>query len=128
MNDFPDESQRPPPRRVESPGIRRGKKPCPPFCWLEKISLEAIRTRCEDPRSTLGVYLALCEIASDEHSDSFPISASKIAAKACLSQRTVFDRIKDLERIGLIEIKHEGHASATSRIPNTYTLLKCETH
>jgi len=93
--------------------------------WATKSALEKIRTRCEDPRSTLGVYLALCEIGSDEQSNDFMASMNRIAAKACLSRRTVFDRLNDLERIGLINI-YRSQTSENFRIPSSYELLRCE--
>jgi hypothetical protein len=121
MSEYEPIPPRRPPKRDN--GERSAKDG--PWFWANKSALEKIRTRCEDPRSTLGVYLALCEIASDEQSNNFMASAMKIASKSCLSQRTVFDRVKDLEQIGLVEIER-GHSSATSRIPNAYILLKCE--
>ena len=122
MNDIHSESQRPPPRRRVS-GERDIKDG--PWFWTNKSAVEKIRHRCEDPRSTLGVYLALCEIASDEQTNEFLASMDRIAAKACLSRRTVFDRLNDLERIGLVEI-FRSKTSQNFRVPSAYLLLRCE--
>jgi predicted transcriptional regulator len=97
-----------------------------PWAWFNKAAIEKIRTRCEDPKSSLAVYFALVEIASDEQSDDFTVSMQKIASKCCLSRRTVFDRLNDLERIGLIDVYH-SKTSEQFRIPSAYKLLRCET-
>lgn len=93
--------------------------------WANKAALEKIRMRCENANSCLGVYLALCEIASDERSEDFMISMDKIAGKCCLSRRTVFDRLNDLEFIGLVEIAR-SKTNQNLRIPSAYILLRCE--
>ena len=95
------------------------------WAWMNKAALEKIRTRCEDAKSSLGVYLALCEIASDHKSQSFMVSMDKIASKCCLSRRTVLDRLNDLEFIGLVEITR-SKTSENFRIPSAYLLLRCE--
>ena len=94
------------------------------WCWANKSALEKIRTQCEDPRSTLAVYFALCEIASDEQSGYFTASMNRIASKCCLSRRTVFDRLNDLERLYLIRITRSA-TSENYRIPSSYLLLRC---
>ncbi len=95
------------------------------WAWVNKAALEKIRTRCEDAKSALAVYLALCEIASDEQSNDFMVSMDKIGGKCCLSRRTVFDRLNDLEFIGLVEIAR-SKTNQNFRIPSAYTLLRCE--
>jgi hypothetical protein len=119
------EKSPPSPRHYATPKSGERSAKDGPWCWANKSALEKIRTRCEDPRSTLAVYLALCEIASDEQSNNFMASMDRIAAKACLSRRTVFDRLNDLERIGLVEI-FRSKTSQNFRIPSAYVLLKCE--
>jgi hypothetical protein len=96
-----------------------------PWFWITKAAVEKIREDCEDTRSTLGIYVALCEIASDERSESFIASMDKIAAKSCLTRRTVIDRLKDLERIGVIRI-YRSATTANFRVPSQYTLLRCD--
>jgi hypothetical protein len=116
---------RPPEKQLRAKGERDTKDG--PWAWANKSALEKIRTRCEDPRSTLAVYLALCEIASDEHSNNFRCSMNKVGAKCCLSRRTVFDRLNDLEFIGLVEI-HRSLTNKNNRLPSAYILLRCETN
>jgi biotin operon repressor len=94
--------------------------------WANKSALNKIRSRCEDAKSALAVYLALCEIASDEQSESFMVSMDRISAKCGLSRPTVFFRLNDLEYIGLVEIQR-SRTNQNYRIPNAYTLLKAET-
>jgi len=96
-----------------------------PWGWFNKHALEKIRNSCEDVKSCLGVYLSLCEIASDEQSENFMVSMHRISMKCGLSRRTVFDRLNDLERIGLVEIAR-SRTSENYRIPSAYMLLRCE--
>ncbi|MDR3412740.1 MAG: hypothetical protein P4L87_17640 [Formivibrio sp.] len=112
----------PPP---EGKPIERDMKRDKPWAWFQKAALEKIRTRCEDAKSTIAVYLALCEIASDEQSSSFVVSMDKIGSKCCLSRRTVFDRLNKLEFIGLVQIAR-SKTNENFRIPSAYTLLRCE--
>jgi hypothetical protein len=96
-----------------------------PWAWVNKSALEKIRTKCEDANSPLGVYLALCEIASDQKSNNFMVSMDKIASKCCLSRNTVLKRLKSLESIGLVDITR-SRTSENFRIPSAYLLLRCE--
>jgi CRP-like cAMP-binding protein len=96
------------------------------WAWFNLDACDKIRTRCEDAKSTLAVYLALCEIASDKRSNDFMVSMDGIASKCCLSRRTVFTRLNDLESIGLLEIAR-SKTSENFRIPSAYKLLRCET-
>ena len=114
-----------PPRPSAAPQSGERNSKDGPWMWANKSALEKIRTRCEDAKSTLAVYFALCEIASDEQSNDFMAAMLKIAGKSCLSTRTVFDHLNDLERIGLVEI-HRSKTSQNYRIPSAYVLLRCE--
>lgn len=103
----------------------RSVKECAPWCWVEKAALEKIRDRSEEAKTTLLVYMALCEIASDERTEEFLISMDKIAGKSCLSRPTVFKSLKVLEDIGLVEI-HRSKTTENFRIPSAYRLVCCE--
>lgn len=103
----------------------RDIKDCAPWCWAEKAALEKIRARCEDAKTTLLVYFALCEVASDERSQDFMISMDKIAGKSCLSRPTVLKSLQRLEQIGLVEI-HRSKTSQNFKIPSAYRMLVCE--
>ena len=103
----------------------RSLKECAPWCWAEKAALDKIRDRSEDAKTTLLVYHALCEIASDERTEEFLISMDKIAAKSCLSRPTVFKSLQILEGLGLVEIQR-SRTSKNFRIPSAYRLLGCE--
>jgi hypothetical protein len=96
-----------------------------PWAWFNKSALEKIRTRFEDPTSTISVYLALCEISSDEKSNNFRVSMAKIGNKCGLSSRTVIERLKDIEFLGLVEI-HRSKTNENFRMPSAYILLRCE--
>ena len=103
----------------------RSLKECAPWCWLEKAALEKIRDRSENAKITQLVYLALCEIASDERTEDFLISMDKIAGKSCLSRPTVLKSLQILEGLGLVEI-HRSRTSENFRIPSAYRLICCE--
>jgi hypothetical protein len=94
------------------------------WMWAEKHALEKIRSSIEFKYagSVLATYLALCECSSDERSNNFMASAFKISGKSCLSPRTVYDCLKELERIGLINITR---GTKNSKVPNAYELLDC---
>jgi hypothetical protein len=92
-----------------------------PFCWQQKPALRLIRDSCDAEKSvssTLAVYLALTEIASDEESETFTTTHAWIALKSGLSPRTVQDRINRLSEIGLLEV-----STPTLKSPSKYKLL-----
>jgi hypothetical protein len=71
------------------------------------------------------VYLALCEVASDERSESFMVSMHLIAGKCCLSRPTVLKHLNQLEFIGLVEI-FRSPTNQNFKVPSAYELLVCE--
>ncbi len=83
------------------------------FLWCEKAIMRRIRETVEDAASALGVYVALCEIASDEAKDDFTATQLHIAGKAGLGIRTVGKRLQDLERLGVIKMHTQGLKVAT---------------
>ena len=91
------------------------------WLWASKHALAHIRQYCDDPASATAVYIALCEIASDERDETFDASHSYIAGKCHLSRRTVIRRLEELENISLVRVKRSGHLKTPSR----YTLLQC---
>jgi len=114
----------PPP---ESRPIERDMTRDKPWAWFQKAALNKIRSQCDDAKSAIAVYLALCEIASDEQSNNFRASMDKIAAKCCLSRRTVFSKLNELEFNGLVEI-HRSATNENFKMPSAYILLRCETN
>ena len=95
-----------------------------PWAWFDKASMNKIRVRCEAAPSCMAVYLALCELASDEQSPSFCVTLRSIMAKSGLSRRTVLARLHDLEFIGLVEITRQFQAGEQQ--PSAYRLLRCQ--
>jgi hypothetical protein len=104
---------------------RQRKMSDAPWLWITKNSLRKIRARCEDARTTLLVYMALAECASDEGSDDFTISMNAIASRGCLTRQTVLKHLRQLEHIGLVWIMRSC-TNEHFRIPSAYVLLKCE--
>lgn len=102
-------------------GRKPGKEP---WCWQPKAALKRIRDSLDAENavaSGLLVYVALTEIASDKHSNTFQTTHSFIAMRSGLSQRTVQQRIKGLTDIGVL-----GCVVPSLRTPATYTLLPTE--
>lgn len=94
-----------------------------PFCWQAKAARRLIRTSLDatnDTASTLGVYDALTEIASDNSSEEFLTTLAWIGNMSGYSKRTVQKRLADLEQLKLVEIK-----TPSLRAPSTYRLLPC---
>lgn len=91
----------------------------PPFCWQDKPTLRKIRELAPSPGSALAVYLALTEIASDKESDTFQTTHHYIGKVSGFSWRTVLERLKDLQRIGVIEVQ-----TPRMKAPSTYRLLR----
>jgi len=72
--------------------------------------------------SARSVYLALCQLASDEHSDTFTARKALIAHKSGVSIKTVERILSDFEKLGIIKIDRNCTAGAF-KAPSTYTLL-----
>ncbi len=88
------------------------------FLWCDKAIMRRIRERLEDSASALGVYVALCEIASDEAKQEFTTTQAHIAAKAGLGVRTVGKRLQDLDGLGVIKMH-----TPELKVPSRFTLL-----
>src|SRR5690606_19435593 len=61
-----------------------------------------IYEKCEESATAMAVYMALCSIASDRRCETFQVSQAKIAAMTKLSIKTVWSRLRDLEKAGVI--------------------------
>ena len=95
-----------------------------PFCWQSKAALKLILESFGDagnaacrPRS---VYLALCEIASDEGAAQFVVTKGLLGYRAGLSTRTVQRVLPDLVRAGVLTISRNANGLKTA---SRYTLL-----
>lgn len=91
------------------------------FFWLAKPATRKIREAFDatnDVSSALGVYAALCEIASDSGSEQFQTTHSWIQRISGWSVRTIQARLKALNEIGLVDIH-----TPDLRAPSTYKLL-----
>lgn len=90
----------------------------PAWLWADKAVLRRIRERIPDVTSALGVYCALCEIASDNQAEEFTATQQAIAMKSGLSVRTVGDRLRDLVSAGAI-----SENAPKIKGPSLFTLL-----
>lgn len=100
----------------------RSHKATGPWAWAEKAALRLIREatdRTNHTASAIVVYVALCELASNEQSEVFTTTHNYIAGLAGVSRSTVQRRLELLEEIGLIHIK----TPLLLRGQCTYTLL-----
>ena len=75
------------------------------WLWADKVVLRRIRDQVPDVSSALGVYFALCEVASDTESPSFEVTQEAIASKCGLGVRTVGARLHDLKSVGAIKME-----------------------
>lgn len=95
-----------------------------PWLWANKVAVRRIRDVFDTDNavaSALGVYMALCEISSDEKSPSVQTTQHYIAMKCGFSRRTVQCRIDDLAGLGFIRVH-----TPDRRMPSFYTLLKVD--
>jgi hypothetical protein len=109
-----------PPNEVNS-----GNKPSKerPWCWCEKGALEMItETFSDQAASARSVYLALCQLRSDERSDSFKASKALIAHMAGVSYSTAANILKRFESLKLIHVKRNTVTGTKGHAPSTYTL------
>ena len=72
--------------------------------------------------SARSVYLALCQLASDEQSDTFTSRKALIAHKSGVSIKTVERILSDFEKLRVIKV-HRNCAAGAFKAPSTYTLL-----
>lgn len=97
-----------------------------PFCWQGKAARRKIREAAADMKNgsaVMGIYDALCEIASDEQSEFFRCSHPHIAAKAMLSVATVKRALPILEELSLANVISNERPGSKLKATNTYALL-----
>jgi hypothetical protein len=99
-----------------------------PWCWCEKTVLRVItETFAESSQaiSARSLYLALCELASDNQSDTFTENKALIAHKAGLSVKTVERLLHGFEELALVRVDRNVSRTTSGSIKsaNTYTLL-----
>lgn len=95
-----------------------------PFCWAAKPALRKIRDAFDstnDVASALGVYLALCEVASDAGSAEFTTTHAWLQSKSGWSIRTIRARLPQLAEIGVI-----AYTTPTLKAPSTFKLLQTQ--
>ncbi|MCC5805569.1 MAG: hypothetical protein JJU00_04490 [Opitutales bacterium] len=91
------------------------------FLWVNKAMMGRIRgyfdgtCRCE---GAISIYVALCEIASDEQSETFEAIQGEIGMKAGVSAKTVGRLMPQLEKAGVVSVFERP-----LKTPKIYTLL-----
>jgi hypothetical protein len=70
-----------------------------------------------------SVYLALCEIASDQQNDTFAKPQGYIAARAGVSRETARTILDRLEAIGLCSITRRRRKGQKAHLESIYTLI-----
>jgi hypothetical protein len=111
----------PPPSAAGNGNGLRGTKPEPPYLWVSKQALRAIRDGLDsDASASTGIltYVALAEVASDMEGATFVTTHLWLAQKTALSSRTIRRRIHDLAGLGLIRVE-----TPRLKAPSTYHLL-----
>ena len=99
-----------------------------PFCWQHKEALQRIRDYLEDGHGhcalALSVYVALSQLASDAHSETFTAPISEIARRAAVSYRTAAGVLKRFEALELIAVQRSTVPGTKEHAPSTYTMLR----
>ena len=97
-----------------------------PWCWCEKEILQMIRDHLTDGHGhcaePLSVYLALTQLASDKHSETFTATISQIATLAGVSYRTTWDILNRLETLKVIRVQRNTLPGTKGNAPSNYTL------
>jgi hypothetical protein len=96
-----------------------------PFAWFSKSALRKINeTFDESGRATSArsLYVALCELASDNQSDSFVVPIRVIATRAGLAPRWAGQLLTSFEALELVSIQRKS-GKGELKLPSTYTLL-----
>ncbi len=100
-----------------------------PFCWASKAALTRILEATGDAEGSTqrarSVYLALCELASDQGSERVTAAKTLIAYRAGMSVRSVQRVLPDLKRAGVVTVQHNAYGNGTV---SAYTLLKPTGH
>ncbi len=108
-----------------SPATPRSAKDGP-WAWASK---EALRRICEHfaesnkVPSARSVYLAFCELASNEAAETFQVKVATVARFAGVSVRTVSDVLPELELIQVLAIDRKTIPGSKMDAPSVYTLL-----
>lgn len=89
------------------------------WCWQDKATLRKIRENVENYGSALAVYCALTVVASDKESEVFETTHDWLAQLSGFKWRTVLERLKDLHRLGVVEI-----TTPKLKRPSTYRLIR----
>ena len=97
-----------------------------PFCWASKEARHRIRHRFSQSNSVcsaLGIYAALCELASDACAESFVAELPLIANVAGVGKRTAQTILPELVALGVLAIKKRNFPGTNMDAPSIYTLL-----
>ncbi|MHC1767931.1 MAG: hypothetical protein AB9869_27270 [Verrucomicrobiia bacterium] len=89
------------------------------WCWQDKAALRKIREHVENYGSALAVYCALTVVASDKQSEVFETTHDWLAHLSGFGWRTVLERLKDLQKLGILEI-----TTPKLKRPSTYRLVR----
>src|ERR1035437_5570850 len=99
----------------------RSWKGCP-VAWYDKLAARYIRATCEPFKNELAVYIALCEIASNRHTEEFIAGLEEIGHLCSIhGRKTLGPVIAHLEELQLIKVKR-----SKLRAPSRFTMLHFE--
>ncbi len=111
-----------------TPRSDRRKNGEAPWCWQTKAAIWRIREAFDESTfldQTLAVYLTMCELASDEQSETFEATRRKIAERAGVSVRRVSEILARFKTLNLLDWKQNFLEGTKELAPSTYTLLSC---
>ena len=99
-----------------------------PWCWQTKAALWRIRVAFDESTfldQALAVYLVLCELASDEQSETFATTRRKIAERSGVSIRRVSEILARFKSLSLLAWQQNYLEGTKELAPSTYTLMSC---
>ena len=114
--------------RRPTPNAGQRKNGEAPWCWQTKAALWLIRAAFDESTfldQALAVYLVLCELASDEQSETFAATRRKIAERSGVSIRRVSEILARFKLLTLLDWKQNFLEGTKELAPSTYTLMCC---
>lgn len=99
-----------------------------PWLWMTKAAITMIRSGAKEfHEHALTIYMVLCEAASNQQSETFTLSIGRCAKLAFIGKKTARGAIRELTRIGLIEVVRERTDDGMRNLPCRFTLLAIKT-
>jgi hypothetical protein len=99
-----------------------------PWGWFAKAAIRRLREAFDNDRfldQVLALYLAHCEIASDNQSPTYTVSRRELVRRSGVSLRRVSEIHERLRSIGLLTWEQNIIPGSKELGANTFTLMSC---